>query len=176
MFRDDATDPTWTKYRACDATSAHWYSLEQFERYAGALIDLEFRKRDLGGTRQKTTVRDFIAQFRGMSATDKQKQVLQELGAAHTSLHRFFGSEAQVNHERMKKSLSLVQKHTKAVRPELLGVIGEESKTMNEEQNNSAADVTDLANLSVGRSGCRAINSISKFCRCSTLTWRRMFL
>ena len=30
--------PSWSKYRACDATSAHWYSLEQFERYAGALI------------------------------------------------------------------------------------------------------------------------------------------
>ena len=34
-----ATNPAWKKYRACDATSAHWYTPEQFERYAGALID-----------------------------------------------------------------------------------------------------------------------------------------
>ena len=61
-----------------------------------------------------------------MSATDKQKQVLRELGASHMSLHRFFGSETQVNHQRMEKLLRLLQKHTRPVRPELLGVIGEE--------------------------------------------------
>jgi Histidine kinase-, DNA gyrase B-, and HSP90-like ATPase len=132
VFRHDATNPNWpdgdTKYRACDATSAHWYSLEQFERYAGALIarDLEFRKRHPASTREKTTVRDFIAQFRGMKATEKQKLVLRELGAAHMSLSRFFGSEMEVNHQRMKKLLGLIQKHTRPVRPELLGIIGEE--------------------------------------------------
>ena len=61
-----------------------------------------------------------------MSATDKQKQILRELGASHMSLYRFFGSETQVNHQRMKKLLRLLQKHTRPVRPELLGVIGEE--------------------------------------------------
>ena len=38
VLRCDASNPDWTKYRACDATSAHWYTPEQFERYAGALI------------------------------------------------------------------------------------------------------------------------------------------
>ena len=71
-------------------------------------------------------MRDFIAQFRGMSATDKQKQILRELGAAHMSLYRFFGSETKVNHQRMEKLLRLLQEHTRPVRPELLGVIGEE--------------------------------------------------
>jgi hypothetical protein len=61
-----------------------------------------------------------------MSATDKQKQVLRELGAAHMSLHQFFGSETRVNHDRMQKLLGLVQKHARPVRPELLGVIGED--------------------------------------------------
>ena len=128
LFRHDATNPNWTKYRACDATSAHWYSLEQFERYAGALIarDLESSKLNSASTREKTTVRDFIAQFRGMSATEKQKLVLHELAAAHTSLHQFFGSEAQVNHQHMKKLLGLVRRYSRPVRPELLGVIGEE--------------------------------------------------
>src|SRR6202041_2331378 len=90
-----ATNSDWSKYRACDATSAHWYSPEQFERYAAALIasDLE-RKR---ATRQKYTVREFVAQFRGMTPTDKQKLVLRELRASHMSLHQFFGSEKKVN-------------------------------------------------------------------------------
>jgi hypothetical protein len=71
----EGKNPQWTKYRACDATSAHWYTLEQFERYAGALIDHDQRKHQ-EGSREKITVRDFAAQFRGMSATEKQKKVL----------------------------------------------------------------------------------------------------
>jgi hypothetical protein len=128
LLRHAASNPSWTKYRACDATSAHWYSLEQFERYAGALIDrdLEFRKRHPRSTRERTTVRDFIAQFRGLRATEKQREILRELGAAHMSLHQFFGSETQVNHQRMQKLLCLLQKHTRPVRPELLGIIGED--------------------------------------------------
>ena len=42
------------------------------------------------------------------------------------SLQRFFGSETEVNHQRMEKLLRLLQQHTRPVRPELLGVIGEE--------------------------------------------------
>jgi hypothetical protein len=123
LIHHRATSPDWIKYRACDATSAHWYSLEQIERYAGALIarDLEQRR-----GRRKYTVREFIAQFRGMSATEKQREILRELGAAHMTLARFFGSETQVNHRRMEKLLRLLQQHTRPVRPELLGVIGEE--------------------------------------------------
>jgi DNA topoisomerase VI subunit B len=123
-----ATNPAWSKYRACDATSPHRYTLEQIERYAGALIarDQEQQEQHPRASREKTTVRDFIAQFRGMSATDKQKQILRELGAPHMPLHRFFGSETQVNHQRMQKLLHLLQTHTRPVRPELLGVIGED--------------------------------------------------
>ena len=123
-----ATNPDWAKYRSCDATSAHWYTLEQFERYAGALIehDREIRIKHPKSTRRKFTLREFIAQFRGMSAHEKQKLISRELGALHMSLYRFFGSESEVNHQRMEKLLRLLQKHTRPVRPELLGIIGEE--------------------------------------------------
>jgi hypothetical protein len=128
LIRCVASNPDWTKYRACDATSAHWYSLEQFERYAGALIarDQEFCKQHPRSTRKKITVREFATQFRGISASQKQKQILRDLGASHMSLSRFFGSETRVNHPRMKKLLQLLQKHTRPVRSELLGVIGDE--------------------------------------------------
>jgi DNA topoisomerase VI subunit B len=123
-----ATSPDWSKYRACDATSAHWYGLAEIERYAGAMIarDQEHQARRPRASREKTTVRDFITQFRGMKPTDKQKMVLRALGAAHMSLYRFFGSETKVNHQRMEKLLGLLQEHTRPVRPEILGVIGEE--------------------------------------------------
>jgi hypothetical protein len=126
--RHRATDPSWTKYRACDATSAHWYTPEQFERYAGALIDCDeqLRKKSLRTSREKVTVREFIAQFRGMSSTQKQKLILRELGVPHLSLHPFFGSETQVNHQRMKELLRLLRKHTRSVSPESLGVVGKD--------------------------------------------------
>jgi DNA-binding transcriptional regulator YdaS (Cro superfamily) len=111
-----ATNPAWTKYRAYEATSAHWYTPEQFERYAGALIAND----------DKITVREFCAQFRGMSSTERQHQVLAEVGASHMRLKQFFGSETEVNHERMKRLLNLLAKCTRPVRPELLGVIGED--------------------------------------------------
>jgi hypothetical protein len=63
IIRCDATNLTWTKYRACDATSAHWYTLEQLERYAGALIARDQERRRATGC--KYTVREFAAQFRG---------------------------------------------------------------------------------------------------------------
>ena len=121
--RCEASNPDWTKYRACDATSAHWYRPEQIERYAGALIarDQESRR-----TCKKFTVREFIAQFRGLSASEKQKDVLRALNASHMSLHRFFGSQDRVNRQQMKKLLHLLQEHTRPVRPELLGIIGSE--------------------------------------------------
>jgi hypothetical protein len=124
ILEHTATNPGWSKYRACDATSAHWYSLEQIERYAGALIARDQEQQR--ATRRKYTVRDFVAQFRGMKPTDKQKLVLRALGAAHMSLYRFFGSEAKVKHPRMEKLLGLLQQHTRPVRAQLLGVIGEE--------------------------------------------------
>jgi hypothetical protein len=71
-------------------------------------------------------VREFIAQFRGMSATEQQKTVLDELGVSHLTLAKFFGSATEVDHERMQKLLRLLQQHTRQVRPELLGVIGKE--------------------------------------------------
>ena len=122
VIRSNPSNPAWWKYRACDASSAHWYSLEQFERYAGALIDRDQTNK----VRGKITVREFAAQFRGMSSTDRQKQVVRQLGASHLSLHRFYGSESEVKHQRMQKLLRLLQQHTRPVRPELLGVIGEE--------------------------------------------------
>jgi hypothetical protein len=110
MFRHDATEPNWSKYRACDATSAHWYTLEQFERYAGALLDhdQQLRKKHPKRTRAKLTVRDLVAQFRGLSATEKQKQILRELGAAHMSLARFFGSETEAQSPAHEETFAVV--------------------------------------------------------------------
>jgi DNA topoisomerase VI subunit B len=114
-----ATDPQWKKWRPRDATSAHWYTLEQFERYAAAHITA---KRKPG--RAKYTVREFIGEFRGMSGTEKQCKILRQIHAPYLSLSRFFGTTKRVNHDRMHELLRLLQRDTVRVRPEMLGVIG----------------------------------------------------
>jgi hypothetical protein len=77
------------------------------------------RDQDLGRDR---TVREFITEFRGLSATGKQKRVLEESGTARTSLAKFLdnGEAAPpVGH-----LLEAMQRHTHKVKPGDLGVIG----------------------------------------------------
>ena len=58
-----ATNPNWEKWRPRNPTSAHWYDEARLQRYLAAHVA---RDRDLG---QQRTVREFIAEFRGLSRT-----------------------------------------------------------------------------------------------------------
>jgi hypothetical protein len=71
------------------------------------------------------TVREFISEFAGMSATAKQKAILLETGASHVSLHDFFGRR-KANADNIAKLLAVLQQHSKPVKPVLLGVIGKD--------------------------------------------------
>jgi hypothetical protein len=79
-----ASDPGWEKWRACDPTCPHWYSPERLTRYAAALVN-----HDQDQQRDRT-VRDFIREFRGLSGTAKQKQVLEASGMARLPLSALF--------------------------------------------------------------------------------------
>jgi hypothetical protein len=114
-----ATKLDWKKWRANEPTSAHWYTLSRFERYAGAHIA---RDEDMGRER---TVREFISEFRGLSGSGKQKAVLDEVGASRASLARFFG-RPETDHAAMGKLLAACRKHTRPVKPLDIGVIGKD--------------------------------------------------
>jgi DNA topoisomerase VI subunit B len=109
-----ATDPTWQKWMPSWPTSAHWYDLSRFRRYMAAHIAH-------GG---KTTVREFLTEFDGMSSTAKQKAVLAETNSSHLSLHRYFGAR-KVKAENIENLLAAIKRHTKPVRPAALGIIGQ---------------------------------------------------
>jgi DNA topoisomerase VI subunit B len=114
-----ATNPNWEKWRPRNPTSAHWYDESRLQRYLAAHVA---RDRDLGRHR---TVREFIAEFRGLSGTAVQRKVLNEVGCSHQSLAQFFGVD-QVNCSGIAKLLAAMRQHTKPVKPKHLGVIGEE--------------------------------------------------
>ena len=65
-----ATNPDWEKWRPRNPTSAHWYDEARLQRYLAAHVA---RDRDLG---QRRTVREFIAEFRGLSGTAVQRKIL----------------------------------------------------------------------------------------------------
>jgi hypothetical protein len=100
------------------ATSPHWYDETRLQRYVGAHVA---RDREL---KRHRTVREFIAEFRGLSGTAVQRKVLEEVGCSHQSLAQFFGVD-QVNRSGIAKLLAVMRKHSKPVNPKHL-VIGAE--------------------------------------------------
>ena len=114
-----ATNPDWEKWRPRNPTSAHWYDEARLQRYLAAHVA---RDRDLG---QRRTVREFIAEFRGLSGTAVQRKILNEVGCSHQSLASFFGVE-KVNRAGVANLLAAMKKYSKPVAPKHLGVIGAE--------------------------------------------------
>jgi hypothetical protein len=108
-----ASNPTWAKWLPSWPTSPHWYDKSRFRRYMAAHI----------ANRGDITVREFVSEFAGMSATAKQKAVLADTGASHVSLHDFFGRQ-KANGENIAKLLTALKKHSRPIKPAHLGVIG----------------------------------------------------
>ena len=115
-----ASKTDWQKWRACDPTSVHWYDQARFERYMAAHIS---RDQDLGHDR---TVREFIAEFRGLTGTAKQKAVLDSIGASRLSLSAFFGTGEEISRDRIGRLLAECKSQTRPVKPIDLGMIGED--------------------------------------------------
>ena len=114
-----ATNPNWEKWRPRNPTSPHWYDEQRLQRYLAAHVA---RDRDLG---QSRTVREFIAEFRGLSGTARQRKILNEVGCSHQSLASFFGVD-QVNRAGIARLLEAMKRHSKPVAPQHLGIIGAE--------------------------------------------------
>lgn len=108
-----ATNPVWKKWLPSWPTSAHWYDIPRFRRYAAAHIAHD----------GKITTREFIAEFDGMTSTIKQKAVLAETSSSHMRLHKYFGVR-KLNAENIAKLLAAIKAHTKPVKPQDIGIIG----------------------------------------------------
>ena len=115
-----SSDPAWQKWRPSNPTSAHWYDGARLERYIAAHLS-----RDQDQKRQRL-VREFITEFRGLSGTQKQKLVLDELDAARVSLAEFASNGSDLDHDATDRLLAAMQKHTRPPKAKDLGVIGRE--------------------------------------------------
>jgi hypothetical protein len=119
FIKVQATNQKWAKWGPRNPTSPHWYNDSRLQRYMSAHVA---RDRESGLDRP---VREFIAEFRGLSATKKQKAILAELGASHRSLRDFFGVD-KVNRAGISQLLAAMKRHSEPVKPKHLGVIGKD--------------------------------------------------
>ncbi len=118
-YLDKATDPAWSKWKPSDPAPAHWYRPKQLARLIGAYLAHD---QDHGRIR---TVREFVAEFRGLSSTAKQKAVLEATCLSREPLSVFVNGSA-IDMVKVEWLLTVMQAHSKPVKPQDLGVIGEE--------------------------------------------------
>jgi hypothetical protein len=113
-----ATDPAWTKWKPHQPISAHWFELRHMERLIGAYVTHE---REVGVDR---LVSDFLEEFDGLARSGKRTKVLNEADLKRAKLSGFV-TDGRLDTDKIAALLAAMQRHTKPVRPERLGLIGE---------------------------------------------------
>ena len=114
-----ATDAAWAKWKPSDPTSAHWYTPHHLERLVAGYVALDA---DLGRDR---TVRELIAEFRGLAGTAKQKVVLGATGLSRAPLSQLIKDKA-IDRDRVERLLTAMKANSSPVKPAMLGIIGKE--------------------------------------------------
>jgi hypothetical protein len=117
-----ATAPTWQKWCASDPTSAHWYTAGQLRGLIAAYLASEET------TGRARTVRELIAEFRGLSGTGKQKAIAEGVGLAGARL-RDLVRGGDLDLDLVQRLLAAMQAASRPVPPLGLGVLGSEHLT-----------------------------------------------
>lgn len=120
IYSFKASNTAWRKWTPSDPTPARWYNVEQLEELAGSYIAAG----ETGGPAR--TVREFVKDFRGLSGTAKQKQVASEAGLERLRLQDLLGADGRLDQSALRRLLNVMQKASAPVKPEALGVLGEE--------------------------------------------------
>jgi Histidine kinase-, DNA gyrase B-, and HSP90-like ATPase len=115
----EATNPTWSKWTPASPTSPHWYRPEDLERLIAAYLVFD---QDNGRDR---TVREFVAEFRGLTSTIKQKAVLAATGCSRAPLSSLANeTQDDVNKAKIAALLASMRERSTPVKPRALGTIG----------------------------------------------------
>ncbi len=117
-------DKSWSKWRPSEPSPPCWYGVEHLERLIAAYISQD------RATGRQRTVREFVAEFRGLSGTTKQKKVLEECGLTRAKLAELAGEEG-IDRAVAQRLLDAMKKHSKPVPPASLGVIGKDAIARN---------------------------------------------
>lgn len=117
-WKANATSDKWSKRQPNDPTSPHWYAREHIERLIGAYIAAD---QDRGSIR---TVAAFVAEFDGLTGSQKRKRVLEEVRLLKREPLTVLTDGNGFQHELVDQLLVAMQKHTRPVKPDRLGIVG----------------------------------------------------
>jgi DNA topoisomerase VI subunit B len=115
----DRANGEWQKWRPCDPTSPHWYNLERFENLVASYISAE----RTGG--RSLTVREFVSEFRGLSGTAKQKQVVSRSDLDRAYLRDLLAGSGRLDTAALERLLTNMRLESAPVKPEAFGILGE---------------------------------------------------
>lgn len=115
--RIEPSCPDWRKWRTNNPTSSHWYDESSFCNLVAAHVKAQ---RDGG---KPKTVRQFVAEFDGLSRTQTRAAVLSASALTGTSLSDLTAG-SEVDREKASALLKAMTDATKPVDPKRLGIIG----------------------------------------------------
>jgi hypothetical protein len=116
-----ATAPGWAKWTPSAPTCPHWYRRAEFERLLGAFLTHDRR---CNGVR---LIRDFLAEFNGLSGTAKRKSVLDAVGLQRAPLERLLNGGMEFDHALVDGLLAAMQTAARPVKPDGLGALGKDN-------------------------------------------------
>jgi hypothetical protein len=117
----ERTNPAWLKWSPSWPTSAHWYQPEHLGNLIAAYVTHDA---DNGRVR---LVREFVAEFKGLSASAKQRQVLEATGLSRSPMTDLVDHEAgELHMDRVAALLDAMKNNSKPVKQADLGLIGED--------------------------------------------------
>lgn len=108
-------DQKFKKWKPNDPTAPIWYTNESLTDLITAYLTIEIN----GGASR--TVRDFVSEFRGLSGSAKQKQVIANFKGTHL---RDLVKDREVDKSKVETLLSSMQGASAEPEPKVLGVIG----------------------------------------------------
>ncbi len=109
------TSTAWKKWLSSSPTAPHWYTLEEFQRLIGANI-----------VHNDRLVREFVAEFHGLSGTAKQRRVLESAVMARTKLSELVDVNGEFDGIKIVSLLEAMKAESRAVKPSGLGAIGKD--------------------------------------------------
>jgi DNA topoisomerase VI subunit B len=115
-----ATAPAWTKWTPATPTCPHWYRRAELERLIGAFLTYDRQHKSV------RLLRDFLADFNGLSGTAKRKSILEEVDLQRAPLERLLmEGGAEFDHDLVDQLLAAMQAAARPVKPDALGPISE---------------------------------------------------
>lgn len=120
-----AFDRGWTKWTPSAPTCPHWYRLQDLERLAGAFLSHDRKRKAV------RLLRDFLAEFNGLSGTGKRKAVLDAVGLQRAPLERLLRDDAEFDHDLVDGLLWAMQRAARPIKPERLGPFGKDNMAQN---------------------------------------------